>query len=228
MLKSSWQHPWNNGEIFVGRDGRMEEIRMEVGRVGVDCVEFWAWHCCCVVVGPDNKYVVCKGGGLLCGVLGLPLLFCSGGSSRIGAGVSHCGYPSGGFCGAGVERWDQQVAFGVVLAAFGFWVLAAFCGRELLAVAIPTLIHIVFLLSLACPCLWNDDIKSEHAHKRHTRVGGGGEHAKWLHNYNFPSYPLIIHITWTRGLISWKCMASVGSPIKPYMFRPYLITQKTL
>ena len=43
-------------EICFGHDGSMEEIRMEVGRVGVDCVEFWACHCCYVVVGPDNKY----------------------------------------------------------------------------------------------------------------------------------------------------------------------------
>ena len=30
----------------------MEEIRMEVGRVGVDCVAFWDLHCCSVVAGP--------------------------------------------------------------------------------------------------------------------------------------------------------------------------------
>ena len=30
--------------------------------------------------------------------------------------------------GAGVERWDGQVDSGVVLAAFGCWVLAAFGG----------------------------------------------------------------------------------------------------
>ena len=60
---------------------------------------------------------------------------------------------------------------GIVLAAFGCWVLAAFGGGELLAIAIPILRPLVFLLSLACPCLCNDDIKSEHAHNRHTRGG---------------------------------------------------------
>ena len=61
---------------------------------------------------------------------------------------------------------------GIVLAAFGCWVLAAFGGGELLAIGILTLVPLVFLLSLACPCLSNDDIKSEHAHNRHTRGGG--------------------------------------------------------
>ena len=61
--------------------------------------------------------------------------------------------------------------FGIVLAAFGCWVLAAFGGGEILAISIPTLIPLVFLLSLACPCIYNDDIKSEHAHNRHTRGG---------------------------------------------------------
>ena len=67
--------------------------------------------------------------------------------------------------------------FGIVLAAFGCWVLAAFGGGELLAIAIPPLIPLVFLLYLACPCLYNDDIKSEHAQNRHTR-GGEREHVK--------------------------------------------------
>ena len=66
------------------------------------------------------------------------------------------------------------MAFGIVLAAFGCWVLAAFGGGELLDIAISTLIPIVFIRSLACPCLCNDDIKSEHTHNRHTS-GGGGE-----------------------------------------------------
>ena len=48
--------------------------------------------------------------------------------------------------------------FGIVLAAFGSWVLAAFGGGELLDIAITTLIPLVFLLSQACPCLCNDDI----------------------------------------------------------------------
>ena len=61
---------------------------------------------------------------------------------------------------------------GIVLAAFGCWVLEAFGGGELLAVAIHTLRPLVFLLSLAYPCLCNDDIKSEHADNRHIRGGG--------------------------------------------------------
>ena len=62
---------------------------------------------------------------------------------------------------------------GIVLAEFGCWVLAAFDGGELLAIDIPTLRPLVFLLSMAFPCLCNDDIKSEHADNRHTRGGGG-------------------------------------------------------
>ena len=70
------------------------------------------------------------------------------------------------------------MTFGIVLAAFGCWVLASFGWGELLAATIPTLINIVFLLSLACPCLCNADIKSEHAHNRHTRGAGWREHVK--------------------------------------------------
>ena len=44
-------------------------------------------------------------------------------------------------------------------SAYGCWVLAAFGSGELLAIAIPTLIPLVFLLSLDFPCLCNDDIK---------------------------------------------------------------------
>ena len=64
---------------------------------------------------------------------------------------------------------------GIVLAAFGCWVLAAFGGGKLLDISITTLIPLVFLLSLACPCPCNGDIKSERAHNRHTR---GGEDVK--------------------------------------------------
>ena len=35
---------------------------MEVGRVGVDCVEFWACQCYSVVLGPADKYGGWKGG----------------------------------------------------------------------------------------------------------------------------------------------------------------------
>ena len=71
--------------------------------------------------------------------------------------------------------------------------LSAFGGGELLDINIATLRPIVFLLSLACPCLFNDDIKSEQVDNRHTRGGGGG--VKLLHNSNCSSYTLSIHIT---------------------------------
>ena len=70
---------------------------MDVGRVGVDCVEFWACHCCYVVVGPANNYVGWKGGEYLCGVLVMSLLFCGCRYRRIGAGSFQCGEFSGGF-----------------------------------------------------------------------------------------------------------------------------------
>ena len=54
----------------------------------------------------------------------------------------------------------------------GTLVMADFGGGELLDIAIITLVTIVFLLSLACPCLCNADIKYEHAHDIHTRGGG--------------------------------------------------------
>ena len=55
--------------------------------------------------------------------------------------------------------------------AIGTLVLAAFGGGKLLAIVVPTLVPLQFLLSLACPCLCNDDIKYEHAYNRHTRGG---------------------------------------------------------
>ena len=58
----------------------------------------------------------------------------------------------------------------------GTLVLAAFDGRELLDISIPTLIPLLFILSMACPCICNDDIKYEHAQNRHTK--GGREHLK--------------------------------------------------
>ena len=50
--------------------------------------------------------------------------------------------------------------------------LVDFGGGGILDIAIPTLVPLVFPLSLACPCLCNDKIKSKHAHNRHTRGGG--------------------------------------------------------
>ena len=58
----------------------------------------------------------------------------------------------------------------------GTLLLADFGGGELLAIVIPTLAPLVFLLSLSCPCLCYDEIKSEHAHNRHT--GGGVKREK--------------------------------------------------
>ena len=71
------------------------------------------------------------------------------------------------------------MALGIVLAAFGFGtlVLEAFGGGEILDIAIPTLVPLVFLLSLACYCLYSDDNISEHAHNRNN-IGGGGEIAR--------------------------------------------------
>ena len=67
------------------------------------------------------------------------------------------------------------MAFGIVLAAFGYWDLGVGSLWRWGAIAITTLVPLVFLFSLACPCLYNDEIKSEHVHNRHTRGGGGRE-----------------------------------------------------
>ena len=56
--------------------------------------------------------------------------------------------------------------------------LAAFGGEELLAIDIPTLVPLVFILSMFCPFLCYDEIKSEHAHNRHTRGVVEREHVK--------------------------------------------------
>ena len=62
--------------------------------------------------------------------------------------------------------------------AVGTLVLVSFGDGELLAIAITTLVQLVFILLLDCTFLCNDDIKPEHAHNSHTRGGGGGEHVK--------------------------------------------------
>ena len=51
-------------------------------------------------------------------------------------------------------------------------VLAAFGGGALLAIAITTLVTIVFILSMNFPCQCNDDIKYEHGHNSYSRGGG--------------------------------------------------------
>ena len=68
----------------------------------------------------------------------------------------------------------------MALAAFGFGtlVLEAFGGGKILYIAIPTLVPLVFLLSLACYFLCSDDNKSEHAQNRHNREGGERYHVK--------------------------------------------------
>ena len=62
--------------------------------------------------------------------------------------------------------------------AIGTLVLTAFGGGELLDIDIPTLVPLVFLLSLDFPCLCNDEIKSEHAHNKHTWGEGERDPAK--------------------------------------------------
>ena len=57
----------------------------------------------------------------------------------------------------------------------GTLVLEAFGGVELLVIAIPTLVRLVFLLSLYLPCLCTEDIKYEHVHNRHIRGGVRGK-----------------------------------------------------
>ena len=52
--------------------------------------------------------------------------------------------------------------------------MAAFGGGEILAISIPTLLPLDFILSLNLPFLCNDDIKYEHAHNMHNKGGGGG------------------------------------------------------
>ena len=97
--------------------------------------------------------------------------------------------------------------FGIVLAVFGFWDLGV--GR------ICRWVTLVYCYYHTCNfCLYP-------------------LYVKWLHNYNNSSYPLIIHITYTRGFNSCSfnlkpCRTSIGSPIKPYIFHPILTIQKTL
>ena len=62
--------------------------------------------------------------------------------------------------------------------AVGDFMLSAFGGEKILAIMITTLVPLVFLISMDCPCLCNDDIKYDHAHNRHNRRKGGREHVK--------------------------------------------------
>ena len=73
-------------------------------------------------------------------------------------------------CRYETDRWILGYCW--LPLAIGTWVLEAFVGGEILSVYIPTLVPLVFLLSLDCPCLCYDEIKSEHAYSRHTRWEG--------------------------------------------------------
>ena len=55
-------------------------------------------------------------------------------------------------------------------------VLEDFGGGEILDIAIPKLVPLVFILSLDFPCICNDGIKYEHENNRNTR--GGERHVK--------------------------------------------------
>ena len=59
----------------------------------------------------------------------------------------------------------------------GTLVLSAFGGGGILSIAIPTLVPLVFLLSIYFPCLCNEYIIYTYAHNRHIRVRGEGERA---------------------------------------------------
>ena len=61
--------------------------------------------------------------------------------------------------------------------AIGTFLLAAFWSGEILAIDILTFVPLVFILSLPCPCLCIDEIKSEYAHNMHT--GGGGRESMY-------------------------------------------------
>ena len=65
------------------------------------------------------------------------------------------------------------MAFEIVFGCLWMMVLEAFGDEELLAISIPTLVPLVFLLTRACSCFCNDEIKSGHAHNMHTKGGGG-------------------------------------------------------
>ena len=77
---------------------------------------------------------------------------------------------------------------GIVLAAFGCWVLAAFVGGELL---IDLLSFSSFWLSLVYAMM----ILNLSMQITGTPGGVEREHVKLLYNFNCSSYPLIIDIT---------------------------------
>ena len=121
---------------------------MEVGRVGVYCMVFWAFHLFSMVLGT--------------------------------AGQGKAYYTVDTLLEVSVVREWRDETYRWILGQcwltldVGTLVLSAFGSGEILAIYIPKFVPIFFLLSLACLCLFNDDIKSEHAHNSHTGGGGGG------------------------------------------------------
>ena len=120
---------------------------MDVGGMGMECMEFWAYHCCSGVVGTSGQW---KADSTV--------------DTSLGVSVA--------------QEWrDETVRW--VLGYFwlpldvGTLELEAFGGGELLGIAIPTFLPLVFLLYLACTFLCNDDIESDHAHNKHNRGGEG-------------------------------------------------------
>ena len=67
------------------------------------------------------------------------------------------------------DRWIMGKCW--LPLTIGTLVLASFGSGGLLAIAITTLVPLVFLLYIAIPCLCYDEIKSKHAHNMHIRGG---------------------------------------------------------
>ena len=67
------------------------------------------------------------------------------------------------------DRWILGECW--IPLAIGTLVLAAFGGGKFLDIAISTLVPLIFLLYMDCPCLCNDEIKPEHALNSHTKGG---------------------------------------------------------
>ena len=77
---------------------------------------------------------------------------------------------------------------GIVLAAFGCWVLADFGGGELL-------VDLLSFFSIWIALVYAMMILNLSMQTTGTPGGVEREHVKVLHNFNCSSYPLIIDIT---------------------------------
>ena len=141
---------------------------------------------CCLTWWKDGGY---NFGVWLCIVLGLTLLLCCVMFSWIGSGRFHCRDLSGGFCGAVVYNWDWQVAFGIVLAAFGCWQPLVVGKYRLLL--FPHL-YLLYFSYIFLYLVYSMIILNLIMHTTATPDGWGEDHTKWLHNYKLSSYPLII------------------------------------